>query len=113
MIEAVEKWCNDTVRHIEKTFLDMETTIRKIPADEKELVQIREFIKVSRDVTQIELAELLKQAIQHQELLDEYSFFYKEDDIVQTLSQKMWPMQIGNVIQEGNTEIQQQEENFL
>lgn len=25
----------------------------------------------------------------------------------------MWPMQIGNVIQEGNTEIQQQEENFL
>jgi len=46
-------------------------------------------------------------------LLDEYSFFYKEDDIVSTLSQKMWPMQIGNVIQEGNTEVQQQEENFL
>jgi hypothetical protein len=60
LIEAVEKWCNDTVRHIEKTFLDMETTIRKIPADEKELVQIREFIKVSRDVTQIELADQLK-----------------------------------------------------
>lgn len=51
MIESVEKWCNDTVRHIEKTFVDMETTIRKVPADEKELVQIRGFIKVSRDVT--------------------------------------------------------------
>jgi len=33
----------------------MEITIRKVPSDEKELVQIREFIKISRDLTQIQL----------------------------------------------------------
>lgn len=55
LIEAVTKWSNDTVNHIEHTFQQMEVTIRKVPVDEKELVQIREFIKVSRDVTQIQL----------------------------------------------------------
>ncbi len=55
LIAAVTKWSNDTVNHIEHTFQEMEVTIRKVPVDEKELVQIREFIKVSRDVTQIQL----------------------------------------------------------
>jgi hypothetical protein len=38
---------------------------------------------------------------------------YKHDDIETTLMQKSWPMTIGNVIQEGNSEIQVQEEIFL
>jgi len=98
LIEAVEKWCNDTVKNIETTFNNMESRIRTVPTNEKELVSIREFIKVSRDVTQLQLQDQLKEAIKHQELLDEFSHFYKEEDIVVTLMQKMWPMQIGNVI---------------
>lgn len=56
-------------------------------------------------MTQIQLQELLKDAIKHQELLDEFSVEYKRDDIEATLMQKSWPMTIGNVIQEGNSEI--------
>jgi hypothetical protein len=55
LIEAVEKWCNDTVSHINKTYFEMEERIRTVPTNEKELVSIREFIKVSRDVTQVTL----------------------------------------------------------
>lgn len=51
LIKAVQKWSNDTVKHIETTYTNMEVRIRTVPTNEKELVSIREFIKVSRDVT--------------------------------------------------------------
>jgi hypothetical protein len=56
-----------------------------VPQNEKELVSIREFIKVSRDVTQVALQEQLKEVNKHWELLDEFSYQYKEDDIERTL----------------------------
>lgn len=65
LIHAVEKWCNDTVKHIDKTFNDMENQIRTVPTNEKELVFIRDFIKVSKEVTQIDLQEQLKEAVKH------------------------------------------------
>jgi hypothetical protein len=98
LIESVEKWSNETVNHIDTTFRAMQEEIRTPPTNEKELVHIREFIKVSKDVTQNQLNDLLKEAVKHQELLDEYSFMYKTFDIENTFGQKMWPMQIGMVI---------------
>lgn len=83
----------------------MQERIRTIPTNEKELVSIREFIKVSRDVTQVALQEQLKEVNKHWELLDEFSFEYQQQDIELTLMQKMWPMQIGNVITDGNQDI--------
>lgn len=84
----------------------MQERIMTIPQNEKELVSIKEFIKVSRDVTQIALQEQLKEINKHWELLDEFNYQYKEDDIERTFSIKMWPMQIGNVITDGNSDIQ-------
>jgi hypothetical protein len=84
----------------------MQERIRTIPTNEKELVSIREFIKVSRDITQVTLQEQLKEVNKHWELLDEFSFEYQHQDIELTLMQKMWPMQIGNVITDGNSDIQ-------
>jgi hypothetical protein len=40
---------------------------------------------VSRDVTQVTLQEQLKEVNKHWELLDEFSYQYKEDDIERTL----------------------------
>ena len=54
----------------------MQERIRTIPTNEKELVSIREFIKVSRDITQVTLQEQLKEVNKHWELLDEFSFEY-------------------------------------
>lgn len=113
LIEAVKNWCYETVNYIDKTFIDMRKQINTPPTNEKELVFIREFINISKDKTQVELGELLKTANKHYELLDEYSVMYKTDDIENAFYQKMWPMTIGQVIQDGKTEIATQEETFL
>jgi hypothetical protein len=105
LIEAVQKWCFDTVNHIDNTFRDMQKQIQTPPTNEKELVFIREFINISKDVTQVELGEQLKAANKHYEMLELYSFMYKTDDIENTFFQKMWPMTIGQVIQDGKSEI--------
>lgn len=106
LIESVETWCNNGVNTIFETYSAMQERIMTIPQNEKELVSIKEFIKVSRDVTQIALQEQLKEINKHWELLDEFNYQYKEDDIERTFSIKMWPMQIGNVITDGNSDIQ-------
>jgi hypothetical protein len=51
LIESVKDWCNNNVNSIQDTYYAMQERIRTIPTNEKELVSIREFIKVSRDVT--------------------------------------------------------------
>ena len=98
LIEAVTKWCADTVTHIDNTFREMQKVIQTAPTNEKELVHIREFITVSKDVTQVDLGEQLKAANKHYELLELYSVMYKTDDLENTFYQKMWPMTIGQVI---------------
>ena len=60
LIDAVQKWCADTVNHIDNTFRDMQKQIMTPPTNEKELVFIKEFINVSNTVTKEELNELLK-----------------------------------------------------
>ena len=57
LIESVESWCNNSVNTIQETYFAMQERISTIPQNEKELVAIKEFIKVSRDVTQITLQE--------------------------------------------------------
>jgi hypothetical protein len=105
LIDSVQKWCFDTVNHIDNTFRDMQKQIQTPPTNEKELVFIREFINISKDVTQVELGESLKAANKHYELLETYSFMYKTDDIENTFFQKMWPMTIGQVINDGKQDI--------
>jgi hypothetical protein len=55
LIESVETWCNNSVKMIEDTYNAMSERISTVPQNEKELVSIREFIKVSRDITQVTL----------------------------------------------------------
>lgn len=85
LIESVETWCNNNVNQIQDTYIAMQERISTVPQNEKELVSIREFIKISRDVTQISLQEQLKEVNRHWELLDEFCYQYKEDDIERTL----------------------------
>ena len=52
LLEAVDQWCKDSVNHIQTTYSDMGEKIKNPPQNEKELVEIREFIKKSKEVTQ-------------------------------------------------------------
>jgi hypothetical protein len=113
LVEQTFKWCADTVNHIDSTFREMQKTIQTPPTNEKELVFIKEFINTANTVTKEELGELLKAAYKHYELLEKYSAVYKQEDLEFAFYQKMWPMTIGQVIQDGKQDIQTQEELFM
>jgi len=52
LIERVYQWCSDSVKHISTTFDNMQKRIGKVPDNEEELVELREFVKVSKEHTQ-------------------------------------------------------------
>jgi alpha-ketoglutarate-dependent taurine dioxygenase len=106
LVEQTLMWCADTVNHIDSTFREMQKTIQTPPTNEKELVFIKEFINTANTVTKEELGELLKAAYKHYELLEKYSAVYKQEDLEFAFYQKMWPMTIGQVIQDGKQDIQ-------
>jgi hypothetical protein len=58
LIERTYQWCNDSVKHISTTFDLMQKRIGKLPEDEEELVDLREFVKTSKEVTQGEMLAL-------------------------------------------------------
>lgn len=112
LLEAVDQWCKDSVNHIQTTYSDMGEKIKNPPQNEKELVEIREFIKKSKEVTQQELTDILKQVERHYEMLDEFSWHFNENDIRNCMMLKSWPMVIGEIITDGNHTIVQKEEQF-
>lgn len=88
----------------------MQKRIGKAPDNEEELVDLREFIKTSKEVTQIEMLSLQHQVEKNYELLDEFSYIYNIDDIQNCWTLKQYPMIIGEAIADGNTAITTQEE---
>ena len=58
------------------------------------------------------MTELLKTTNKHYDLLDEFSYVYKPEDIERCLDLKMKPMQIGSVIQDGSADMMAKEEEF-
>jgi hypothetical protein len=81
VLKSVEGWCTDSVVHMKVTYNEMQTRIGKTPEDEAQLVELRDFIKRSKEHTLFELHDLLKDVERHYELMDEYSYEYPEDDI--------------------------------
>ena len=81
LAEAVYNWCSDSVKYISTTFDNMQKRIGKVPDNEEELVELREFIKRSKDHTQHEMQALQQEVERHYELLDEFSYMYNIDDI--------------------------------
>lgn len=49
LIERVYQWCGDSVKKISTTFDNMQKRIGKVPENEEELVELREFIRVSKE----------------------------------------------------------------
>lgn len=111
--ERVYRWCSDSVKLISSTYDNMQKRISKVPENEEELVELREFIKTSKEVTQGEMLALQKEVESHYELLDEFSYHYNIDDIQNCWTLKQYPMIIGEAIADGNSAIMTQEEQFI
>ena len=58
LCERVYKWCSDSVKLISSTYDNMQRRINKVPENEEELVDLRDFIKTSKEVTQGEMLAL-------------------------------------------------------
>lgn len=58
----------------------MRERIMKEPMDESQLVELREFIKKSKEVTIFMLGAQLTEVEQHYELMDEYSYQYEQKE---------------------------------
>ena len=80
IIDKCYEWCNSSVNKIEKTYLDMERTIKTAPTDEKALVEIKEFIDVSKKKTKKELEDLWLTVYKHMNMLDDFSEFVEKND---------------------------------
>ena len=110
LMEAVDLWSMEQVRKIHSTNQSIEDRIGQMPQSEKELVDLRAFIKQTKDVTSPELAALLKDVENHYVMLDTFSFFYKEEDIEALMLQKTWPSKIEMAIGLSKEQIEAQEE---
>jgi len=49
LLDELSAWCNSTVVFIENTYEDMAIKISTTPQNERELVQLKEFIKESKE----------------------------------------------------------------
>ena len=65
LLVATSMWCTESTTKILETYVLMKAKISTPPTNEKELVMIKEFIKVSKEKTQVQLTELLKDITKH------------------------------------------------
>lgn len=111
-------WCTKSVETIESTYKQMELKILSIPPDEKALVEIKEFIDVSKKKTKIELEELWKTVNRHMNMLDDFSdnskegFMFETDRIEELYYLKSWPLRIDAALGEGAAKMEEQTTTF-
>ena len=91
----------------------MSVKIKNPPANEMELVELTEFIEKSRNETKQAQEDHLREVEAHHNIMDEFSFMYQEEDIVNALSMKCWPSQIQEIINDGKEAIGEKTESFV
>lgn len=112
LLQAVYKYCNSSVELIYKSYEDMNKQILTDPANEKELVGTRDFIKNAQAKVEI-LCVKLDDVYKHYRLLEDFSYKYNDQDIELFWAQKTWPLEINSAITDGSYQISNKEVIFL
>jgi hypothetical protein len=94
LITAVDTWCREKIILINQTYQHMEDEIGKSPANEKELVDLRAFIKESKEVTCPDMIALHKDVERHYLMLDQYFFEYSTENVEACIGLKTRPTDI-------------------
>jgi hypothetical protein len=81
ILDQTATWCKEKVLFIYTTYGHMNEEIQKTPNDEKQLVDLKEFIRISKEVTQPMLKDLLDLVEQHYRMCDEFFVIYDQQDI--------------------------------
>ena len=111
ILEATYNYCTETVSEVNATYNDMETKIRHIPENERELIATKNFIAGSPAKVE-ELTEVLKEVNRHFLMLEEFSYMYQEHDIDAFWYMKIWPIKIQAALTEGKNTIAEKNEKF-
>jgi hypothetical protein len=112
ILDQAATWCKEKVLYIYTTYRNMQEEITKTPMDEKQLVDLKEFIRISKEDTQPMLKELLDSVEQHYRLCDEFFVIYDQEDIENCLQMKKWPTDIEEAIGQSASQIENQETMF-
>jgi hypothetical protein len=76
ILDQTATWCKEKVLFIYTTYGHMNEEIQKTPNDEKQLVDLKEFIRISKEETQPMLKDLLDLVEQHYRMCDEFFVIY-------------------------------------
>jgi hypothetical protein len=106
LIDAVDKWCREKIILINQTYQHMEDEIGKSPANEKELVDLRAFIKESKEETCPRMIALHKDVERHYLMLDEYFFEYSTENVEACIGLKTRPTDIEFAIAQSREQIE-------
>ena len=117
ILKATKDWCIKIVNQIIARYEYINKRIVEDPKDERDLVEIRKFIKDTPKEVE-ELQAKVKLVYEHLVLLEDYCYKYDEEDgpaiNLQTYwSTKTWPLETSASITEGNQLIQNREIQFM
>lgn len=111
ILDETYKYCTDTVSQVNQTYVEMLSSIKHEPINEKELIASKDFsAKAPQQV--VELTETLEEVKKHYLMLEEFSYMYKEQDIDAFWLMKQWPIRIQATLTESKQMINDKNESF-
>ena len=112
ILEAISNYCVSAVDQINKTYDEMNKHIGDDPKNEKELVEIRDFIKYAPERVKM-LEDHLSDVNKHLKILEDYSYPYDDKENHKYYWTKNWPLEISSSITDGSYQIQNKEIIFM
>jgi hypothetical protein len=111
ILDETYKYCTETTASVLKTYIEMKASIEHDPINEKELIASKDFnAKAPQKV--VELTEILDEVKKHYNMLEEFSYMYKEHDIESFWSMKQWPLRIQASLTDGKNMIADKNDLF-
>ena len=111
IMDATYQYANDTVAEINSTYMMMQQKICHEPKNEVELIETRDFISgaIAMDA---DLLAKLKVVGQHHEMLEKFSYMYKEKDIDIFFNMRIWTLRIQAFLGDAKTMMTDKQEIF-
>jgi hypothetical protein len=93
ILDATYAYCNESIGEVNKIYMDMQDKISHDPQNEKELIATKDFIDIAPAMVE-KNCDVLKEVYRHIEMLESFSYMYKEVEIESYWYMKVWPMKI-------------------
>ena len=111
ILDATYAYCNESVAEVNKIYMEMQEKISHDPQNEKELIATKDFIDIAPSMVE-KNCDVLREVYRHLEMLETFSYMYKEMEIESFWYMKVWPMKIQVSIQDGKNMIGEKNEQF-